>query len=330
MKKLNLKIAASSKASRHANRHRILAKIAVIAAIIAFGAAHDPAQAQTIERDLLFDKYTVADTFYYRKTERHIQWDKVKTALQNVEQMQAAKASWGVLQNKNNGNGEAPLVKEWHRDEYTRVADRNNLERYQSVPLYPPDDAKTPELYGRDGSPVKILATPDTLNRVLVEAVNTPGRWKVPAKYIKEIGTPDFSHVVMVDRTMQIVITLERQGEKWLVRSINPATTGAHNPPYQQPTPLGIHVIQEKKAKMLYTGDGNSKIAGYAPWASRFSSGGYVHGTPVNGVNAPTIEYGSTLGTVPRSHMCVRNATSHAKFVYDWAPALESLVVVIE
>ena len=42
------------------------------------------------------------------------------------------------------------------------------------------------------------------------------------------------------------------------------------------------------------------------------------------------IEYSYTLGTTPRSHMRVQNATSHAKFVFDWAPDEQSLVVVIE
>ncbi|WP_442879796.1 L,D-transpeptidase family protein, partial [Cetobacterium sp.] len=37
-----------------------------------------------------------------------------------------------------------------------------------------------------------------------------------------------------------------------------------------------------------------------------------------------------TLGTVPRSHMCVRNATSHAKYVYGWAQVGKGLVFVIE
>ena len=40
--------------------------------------------------------------------------------------------------------------------------------------------------------------------------------------------------------------------------------------------------------------------------------------------------FGTTLGTTPRSHMCVRNATSHAKFVYDWAPVNETIVFVFD
>ncbi len=288
------------------------------------------AHAQSIERELLYDKYTLADTFMYNKTVRYHQWDKMREALRRVEQIQENEPHWGVFQNKSNSKGESPLVKEWHRDEYKRVADRNNLERWQSVPLYNFDDPGVPELYGRDGSPAKILEE-DSLGYYFVETVNFDGRWRVPKKYVRRLDdNTKFEHVIIVDRTMQSIVTFEKSGDKWLVRSLNPATTGAHNPPYQQPTPLGMHVVQEKKAKMFYTVDGSSQIAGYAPWASRFSGGGYVHGVPTNSVNAQPIEYGWTLGSIPRSHMCVRNATSHAKFVYDWAPTLKSLVVVIE
>ncbi|WP_353937924.1 L,D-transpeptidase family protein [Parabacteroides goldsteinii] len=58
--------------------------------------------------------------------------------------------------------------------------------------------------------------------------------------------------------------------------------------------------------------------------------GGYIHGVPVNAPRKSLIEYSSTLGTTPRSHMCVRNATSHAKFIYDWAPVYETLVFVFD
>ncbi len=60
------------------------------------------------------------------------------------------------------------------------------------------------------------------------------------------------------------------------------------------------------------------------------TNGAYIHGVPVNVPRTAMIEYSWSLGTTPRSHMCVRNATSHAKFVFDWAPLYRSLVVVIE
>lgn len=56
-----------------------------------------------------------------------------------------------------------------------------------------------------------------------------------------------FDKAIFVDRHNQNIATLEHVGSKWLVRSMNPATTGQHRPPYAQETPLGMYVLQEKK-----------------------------------------------------------------------------------
>ena len=111
---------------------------------------------------------------------------------------------------------------------------------------------------------------------------------------------------------------------------MNPATTGMHKPPHAQETPTGIFAIQEKKEKMYYVRDGTSQIAGYAPYASRFTNGAYLHGVPVQLPRKSIIEYSVSLGTTPRSHMCVRNASSHSKFIYDRTTVKESVVVVID
>ena len=53
-----------------------------------------------------------------------------------------------------------------------------------------------------------------------------------------------------------------------------------------------MYVLQEKKSRMIYLVDGSKETGGFAP--------------------------------------CVRNATSHAQFVYDWAPVNETIVFVLE
>ena len=245
--------------------------------------------------------------------------------------MQETPHQWGVLQNYKNLNGEAPLTKVWSRDSYKLVSDSLGVERYQSVPLYAPTDTLKPELYGRDGT---LIAMTDTLGSKFWQGrVESPeAEWYVPRRYI-QLLEPDvtFSHVVVIDRGQQHIIVLERQSPAhYLVRSINPATTGRHKPPHAKETPLGIFLLQQKKSKMFYTSDGSSRIAGFAPWASRFTCGAYIHGVPVNNPKGKIVEYSPSLGTTPRSHMCVRNASSHAKFVYDNCPTLATLVVVIE
>lgn len=282
-----------------------------------------------IEKELLYDQHTLDDTYPYKDTVREFQWDKIKERLAMLENIQSAPATWAVLQNYKNRNGEAPLVRDFERNAYKRVSDKYGAERYQSVPLFALTDTVEAERYGRDGSPVKLKDSVDGFFKI--ETVNFDGEWLVPKRYVKIIGdTVRFDKAVFVDRTNQNISTLEKSDEKWLVRSMNPTTTGLHRPPYQQETPLGFFVIQEKKPKMIFLKDGSADHGGYAPYASRFTNGGYLHGVPVNAPATAMIEYSWTLGTTPRSHMCVRNATSHAKFIYDWEDILETLVFVFD
>jgi hypothetical protein len=283
-----------------------------------------------IEKELQYDKYTLADTFPYQDTVRIFQFDKMRERLFLLDSIQLEPAQWGVIQNRQNVNGESELIKEWSRDEYKRVADKYGVERWQAAALYVPGDS-VPERYGIDGSLVKVLGENSDSTRYRIESYNAPGVWLVDKKYVKLIAdTVVFRKAVMVDRVNQNIATLEKSGDKWLIRSMNPATTGVHNPPYAHETPEGMFVVQEKKTKMYYLVDGTSRLAGYAPWASRFCNGGYLHGVPTNDPQGAIIEYSWTLGSVPRSHMCVRNASSHAKFMFDWAPVWESIVFVYD
>lgn len=285
-----------------------------------------------IEKAFLYDnKYTLADEYPYKDTTRIFQWNKIKEGLFRIDSLRNKPASWGILQNRRNIHGEAPLVKNYSRNAYNRVADSLGVERYQGIPLFAPGNLEVPQLYGLDGSPVKISGyVGDSLK---IENINIAGNWIVPSKYVKEIGdTIVFNQVIFVDRTNQNIATFEKDstGVKWLVRSMMPATTGVHSPPFAHETPLGIFVIQEKKEKMLYTKDGSTANGGFAPYANRFSNGGYVHGVPTNAPGKSIIEYSPTLGTTPRSHMCVRTVSSHAKFIFEWSNINETLVFVIE
>lgn len=282
-----------------------------------------------IEKTFLYDQYTLEDSYPYKDTTRMFQWDKVRKRLALLDSIQQTPATWAILENYKNKNGEAPLVKTYKRDEYKRISDTLGVERYQGIPLYLPNDSITPLRYGRDGALVKIIK--DSSNFTKIATVYFTGEWLVPQKYIKVIGdTVTFKKAIIVDRTNQNIMTLEKEDSKWLVRSMNPATTGLHNPPYAQETPLGMFVVQEKKVKMVYLADGSKETGGYAPYASRFTNGGYLHGVPVNVPHTKQIEFSASLGTTPRSHMCVRNATSHAKFMYDWVELESTIVFVID
>lgn len=299
----------------------------------------EPARPDTIrpdeiklEKALLYDKHTPEDTYPYKDTTRLFQWDKVRERLALLENIQRPAASrWAILQNYKNRNGEAPLVKKYKRDAYKRIADTLGTERYQSVPLYLAADTAVPEIYGHDGALVRYVDSLPGSRMAEVETIYAPGRWRVPDKYLRVIAdTVVFRKAIFVDRTNQNISTVEQTDSAWMIRSMNPATTGLHHPPYGQETPLGIFVIQEKKSRMIYLVDGSQATGGFAPYASRFTDGGYIHGVPVNAPRTALIEFSPSLGTTPRSHMCVRNATSHAKFIYDWAPVNETIVFVFD
>lgn len=282
-----------------------------------------------IRKELLYDQHTLADSYPYKDTIREFQWDKIRSRLTLLDSIQQQPKQWAILRNYRNQNGEAPLVKKYYRDAYKRISDTLGVERFQGIPLYTLYDTLTAERYGRDGALVELLDDNSRLYRI--KTIEEGDEWFVPGKYIRQIpDTAHFGHAIFVDVTNQNITTLEHVGGKWLVRSMNPATTGQHRPPYAQETPSGIFVIQEKKIRMLFLVDGTTETGGFAPYASRFTNGGYIHGIPVNAPRTSLIEFSPSLGTIPRSHMCVRNATSHAKFIYDWAPVNESIVFVFE
>ena len=64
-----------------------------------------------IEKELLYDKHTLEDTYPYKDTTREFQWEKMKERLSLLESIQKEPSQWAILQNYKNRNGEAPLVK---------------------------------------------------------------------------------------------------------------------------------------------------------------------------------------------------------------------------
>ncbi|MDD3969325.1 MAG: L,D-transpeptidase [Proteiniphilum sp.] len=283
-----------------------------------------------LKKELEYDQYTLDDEYPYRDTTRHFQWEKIKEKIAQIENAVADGGNWGVLSNYKNQNGEAATITGFVRDEYKRVSDQFGVERYQSAPLYAASDEGELQRYGRDGWLVKIPDS-DSTEMVRVQGVSFEGEYLVPNRYLQVWGdTIRIDKVVVVDVTHQHISLLEKRDDTWYILSMNPATTGMHKPPHAQETPTGIFAIQEKKEKMYYVRDGTSQIAGYAPYASRFTNGAYLHGVPVQLPRKSIIEYSVSLGTTPRSHMCVRNASSHSKFIYDRATVKESVLVVID
>lgn len=284
----------------------------------------------SLTKNLEYDKYTLEDEYKYLNKERSFKWDKIKRHLAFIENIQHNDNRWVVIQNYKNSNKEAPAVRSFTRNEYGRVCDTLMVEKYQSAPLYFPEDTSTAIIYARDGSIAEFIDSVGSFYKI--KPANKKEMWYIPSRYVRFLKPEtSFEHVVVVDRGDQNITTLRRTSRAhWDILSMNPATTGQHNPPYAQETPLGMFLLQEKKEKMFFWKDGTREIGGYAPFASRFTCGAYLHGVPVNLPAKDNIEYSWTLGTTPRSHMCVRNATSHSQFIYETMPMKETLVVVLE
>lgn len=261
-------------------------------------------------------------------TKRVFQFDKMHDAVLKAEKA-AGQGPLTYISNYHNLKGYAPAYKGGELD---NVGDR----RSQSAPGYP-DPADLSEFsYLSDGALVRIVSSGNEYTKVAL--VKNESVFFVPNKYV---ATPAaviaIKKAIVIDRANQNEAVFEKIGPEWKVISYTVATTGTTGT-YHQPTPLGFYYGIEKRERFYYYEDGTTRIQGYAPYAIRFSGGAYVHGVPVNykfdsdgnRIDPGKAEYSATLGTVPLSHKCVRNYTSHAKFIYDWYTPGEVVVIVIE
>ena len=108
--------------------------------------------------------------------------------------------------------------------------------------------------------------------------------WLVPRRYLKLLADSTvFNHVIFVDRLDQNIATLERMDKgEWKIRSMNPGNDRTACTALCTGTPLGMYLLQQKKSRMIFLKDGSAATGGYAPYASRFTNGAYIHGVPVN------------------------------------------------
>jgi len=239
-----------------------------------------------------------------------------------------AQGELNYIRNYKNLNGAPPKKGD-------SLVDEHGYRAYHSAPGYTEADTNSEFRYIPDGMLVRIL---NEVNDFYYVDVPTFGsNFYVPKQYI---DTNDIlhqlNHVIVVDRGMQNQAAFEIAENGLNLISHTLATTGvAGERSYE--TTLGSYKALEKKERFYYLGSGVDKIAGYAPFAIRFTGGAYIHGIPVayhteneEQYDPGTIEYLETIGTFPRSSMCVRNYTSHAEFLYNWMDIDNGAVIVIE
>ena len=260
--------------------------------------------------------------------ERWFQFDKMEAAILKVDN-QAEDGKLTYINNYQNCNGYAPLYK-------GKTVDSEGNFRSQSAPGYLSLNDRENFIYLEDGTLVKYLFTHGEY--IKVQSIYTGDVFYVPRKYIPAGHIiHDLKKIIAIDVSNQNEAVYEKKSDGWTLISYSLATTGTQGM-YSQPTSLGFFFAMEKKPFFRYYEDGTTIIQGYAPYAIRFSGGAYIHGIPVNykynedgsRITPPTVEYSKTIGTKPLSHKCVRNYTSHAKFLYDWYVPGETIVIVID
>lgn len=260
---------------------------------------------------------------------RVFQVDKMLDRAQKLKDI--IDAGQGVyINNYKNLNGSAPrLPSGKYHDEYGQ-------RRSQSAPGYEKPDITSTFRYIPDGMLGIVEEEKDDFKKVYIPTYDE-SLW-IPIKYLsKDDAVKELTQMIVVDRENQNSGTLEWSDNKWKIISLSFVSTGKTGQ-YSLPTPLGNYMAIQRRSKFRYYHDGTTDIAGYAPYTIRFSCGGYLHGVPRvygkdaagNLVDPGHAEALRSLGTTPRSHMCVRNYTSHAKFLYDWVDIGNCAVIVIE
>ena len=269
-------------------------------------------------------------------------WKEILTLQEITNQTGTVRVS-----NYKNVNGKPPLLPE------KKETDKYGNRRDQAAPAYLAPDKASSFCYMPDGSLGQMLSTKSDFIEVYFPSIDEV-RY-VPKKYIssKKEAVSSLTQVIIVDRKNQNNMTLEFVDGTWSIASMSYVSTGKKGG-YSLPTPLGYFAAIEKKrpgkyklGEFWYLHDGadpnadDLKFSGYAPYAIRFTGGAYLHGLPVSVKYDPvtnelimpknlTYESSTSLGTTPQSHMCVRNYTSHAKYMYDWVKIGEAAVIVIE
>lgn len=257
---------------------------------------------------------------------RKFQFEKMIDSITKLEQ-ELKENDYGYISNYKDRNGSPPLIN-------GKAVDKYGIQAYQSAPAYPDINDKDNFRYFPDGTIVFILDEQGGYFKV--RNLEYEGEYWVPKRYISfEDNLDNLNKVVVVDTTNQNQGAFQRQGDGWSIVSYTLATTGV-KAKYKFETPKGYFKVLEKKERFYYLDDVTKQVAGYAPYGTRFTAGAYIHGVPVafqkkdgKNVDPGLIEYLFTIGTVPRSHKCVRNYTSHAKFIYNWADVNDTAVIVI-
>lgn len=283
--------------------------------------------------DLQYEKYLVGPPYTYEVNGavRTFRFERMLEFIAIVEE-EFGEGPICYVDNYKNRNGVPPQYMGRNADEY-------GVDRSASAPAYLDREDLRHFRYIEDGNLLIVLDDTDGFVKAKLVGDQSGRSYYIPSKYVPVSDClTALRKAIVIDRTNQNIAAFEVEDGIWRIISYNPATTGKEGK-YHQETPTGFFYAIEKKERFYYLKDGTEDfIEGYAPYAIRFTQGAYIHGVATDyryhedgGRTDPGIrEFSSTIGTVPLSHKCVRNYTSHAKFLYDWYDPGSTIVIVIE
>ena len=258
---------------------------------------------------------------------RSFRFERMKEVI-NVLREEVAAGDLHFISNYKNQNGTPP-------QEGDAAVDEHDYRVYHSAPAYEEPSTEANYRYAPDGKLVRILNETDDFYHVNIPTFGD--NFYIPKQYIDpDVRFNNLNHVLVVDNDQQNQAAFEVVEDGLNLVSYTLSTTGMAGE-FSFRTSPGLYKAQEKRDRFQYLKKGEDEIAGYAPYALRFSGGAYVHGIPVsyeeeNGerIDPGLTEYIHTIGTFPRSSMCVRNFTSHAEFIYNWMDNQSGAVLVID
>ncbi|MBS7527268.1 SH3 domain-containing protein [Fusibacter paucivorans] len=286
---------------------------------------------------------------------RQFRFDVALDKIEHLETFFDGARKMGKINNYKNYSGRAPLNNGSDTDAFGNKRD-------QSAPLYETNSTDSAFRYLLDGQIFDILDDSGDLYYVYVPDIDAEGY--VPKKFVSTSNSVKaINQVVFMDLHNQNISTLDLVEDQWVVRSLSYATSGKEAE-FKEKTVPGYYAAIQKKDQFIYLDDVTKELDGYAPFAIRFNGGAYLHGFPVTyqwvteqklvseaeydennllikeaeyediriggPIDPGHIEYSYTLGTIPLSHKCVRNPTSHAEFMYNWIVLDQSIIIISE
>lgn len=285
---------------------------------------------------------------------RHYRFDNAYEKILEMDEMVHGE-NIAHINNLRSYKGYAPL----YQGKYSE--DDRQVLRYQSAPGYFEASTESGFRYLQDGRLLRVDGYDDDFYHVTT--FDTKEQYYVPKKYVSfDQQLVNLTQIIVVDLSNQNEIVFEKEEDQWNLVSYSYATSGTSTE-HKEPTDPGVYKAIMKKDQFLYLDDETKEIAGYAPYAIRFNGGAFIHGFPVNyklvkeevvlqeevldeegniiqekvttekiidRIDPGHIEYSATLGTIPLSHKCIRNITSHGKFLYEWIRIGEAVVIIEE